>query len=749
MKHLVSILTNCFLACLATTSARPNHGMREIDHIYPRWGGIYQQAAVSGDQLFVACNASESAIEVHQLDFQNPAQPIEVESYKLNNINNYNKMIIIDDLLCVAHGAGLSIFRFEGNHSLRTVFNYRQDLGVKAVEVIDHIAYLGCGNNSLVILDLMNPDEPRQIGSCDLPATPVELRLKGDWVYLAGGQLIVVDVTEPAEPRVANVLDEIGLDLEIYQNSMIVAQDTAGAAIFDITDRDSPHEISHLINYSRQIEIMNDYLLLSYEYHEWNDPEFGGGCECTFFSINIQNPNRPVTAGSVDIFSVGALNLFQVIDSTIVISTGSNANISDLLLYSLNAQGRPVKTGHFGMVSDRVCLGIGIEGNNLYNVQNIGDSSYLKIVDIENPAGAYEINSVNIGRNITDMGVGNGRFLFYDGVSYAIKSASLTNPLAPQFGRFVYQLPRGAYVYGINIVDDYAYISHTDDGNYISIIPNVFNVSPEFNPIPIEGYLTDDVIVVGDYAYFPSGTDGIYVIDIHDKNSPEVIRQIEVRGAARSGASDGRYLYITDGNFNVFSLEDPSSPELRLELDIPDTAIYVRVHDNYAYLTSGFIYEWRSASPTALVILDISNPLEPYETGYFRASLNPLKMTINPPNLFVQLNGGLSIYDCSEALEVPPANQQTRPTTLLLNPAFPNPFNSSTRISFSLPGENTVSLFLYDSNGRMLQTLIPDVRYRAGDYQMLWEADKYPAGTYFARLQSGGASVAVPLNLVK
>jgi len=66
---------------------------------------------------------------------------------------------------------------------------------------------------------------------------------------------------------------------------------------------------------------------------------------------------------------------------------------------------------------------------------------------------------------------------------------------------------------------------------------------------------------------------------------------------------------------------------------------------------------------------------------------------------------------------------------------YPNPFNPSTTIEFSIPREVHVSLQIFNSLGQRV-SLLEDRKLPAGDYRQEWNAATLPSGTYFCRLQT-------------
>ena len=71
-----------------------------------------------------------------------------------------------------------------------------------------------------------------------------------------------------------------------------------------------------------------------------------------------------------------------------------------------------------------------------------------------------------------------------------------------------------------------------------------------------------------------------------------------------------------------------------------------------------------------------------------------------------------------------------------LNDVYPNPFNPSTTINFTVSNDVNLSLVIYDMNGRIVDTLI-DSNVSPGIYDTTWNANSFASGVYFAKLSSG------------
>jgi hypothetical protein len=79
---------------------------------------------------------------------------------------------------------------------------------------------------------------------------------------------------------------------------------------------------------------------------------------------------------------------------------------------------------------------------------------------------------------------------------------------------------------------------------------------------------------------------------------------------------------------------------------------------------------------------------------------------------------------------------------------FPNPFNPTTNISFSIPKEGLVKISIYDITGRVVTELVNE-NLAAGKYNTTWDASKYSSGVYFYKIQAGEFTEMKKMTLIK
>ncbi|MCB1060959.1 MAG: T9SS type A sorting domain-containing protein [Calditrichaeota bacterium] len=80
--------------------------------------------------------------------------------------------------------------------------------------------------------------------------------------------------------------------------------------------------------------------------------------------------------------------------------------------------------------------------------------------------------------------------------------------------------------------------------------------------------------------------------------------------------------------------------------------------------------------------------------------------------------------------------------------AFPNPFNPTTTLTYSINKTQRVSLDLFDVQGRHVQTLVNEIN-TAGAHSVSFDGSHLSSGIYFANLRSGDNSRVTKLVLMK
>ena len=85
---------------------------------------------------------------------------------------------------------------------------------------------------------------------------------------------------------------------------------------------------------------------------------------------------------------------------------------------------------------------------------------------------------------------------------------------------------------------------------------------------------------------------------------------------------------------------------------------------------------------------------------------------------------------------------------------YPNPFNPTTRIVFSIERDGPVTLAIYDIAGRRVRVLANAERMEAGPHTFSWDGlddggRRVSSGVYVCRMQAGGQSSAMKMVLLR
>ena len=121
---------------------------------------------------------------------------------------------------------------------------------------------------------------------------------------------------------------------------------------------------------------------------------------------------------------------------------------------------------------------------------------------------------------------------------------------------------------------------------------------------------------------------------------------------------------------------------------------------------------------------------------------------ISHGDLIVINEDGISYY--SDFAGTDPKDPPIVPTEefLIMLPAYPNPFNPNTVISFDLSDADMVSLDIFDIAGRQVASLISEYMI-PGSHQIVWNPGQLSSGIYFVKLIAGNTSLNQKITYVK
>jgi subtilisin family serine protease len=135
---------------------------------------------------------------------------------------------------------------------------------------------------------------------------------------------------------------------------------------------------------------------------------------------------------------------------------------------------------------------------------------------------------------------------------------------------------------------------------------------------------------------------------------------------------------------------------------------------------------------TGFFVVDIKRPAQSYEWYCFLGTYN---------------RGG-NIYQAT-----PVADEGVPAFSTALNANYPNPFNPTTTISYSLANAGNVQISIFNQKGQLVRTL-QEGQMPAGDHQVVWNGRddngaSVASGIYYYRMQSGKYSSTRKMVMMK
>lgn len=209
-----------------------------------------------------------------------------------------------------------------------------------------------------------------------------------------------------------------------------------------------------------------------------------------------------------------------------------------------------------------------------------------------------------------------------------------------------------------------------------------------------------------------------------------VVADVHTQPTDSFGALVGRILHVGVGkvNLGVFLADSPSSDFQPMAYAGPVMSYYQTITDNFDRLTDERWADYfEPPSPHALPRPDWAN-----------IYLADLEGKSYPPGRELKSMS----YNGTDSRGV------IMPELLVLDQNFPNPFNPSTRIAYTLPGFCRVRICIYDRLGRKVDVPV-DGPMSAGRHILEWKPEDLPSGVYLCRIQTDAHVKSIKLVLVR
>jgi hypothetical protein len=154
---------------------------------------------------------------------------------------------------------------------------------------------------------------------------------------------------------------------------------------------------------------------------------------------------------------------------------------------------------------------------------------------------------------------------------------------------------------------------------------------------------------------------------------------------------------------------------------------------------------WLSAAPTSgqIAVGETADVIITYDATTLSPGSHVNTVTVGDPH-----HGGIDVVVTLTVQTATSVGPEPVPEAYDLKQNFPNPFNPGTRITYSIPSRQFVSLKVYNLLGQEVAALVSKEQ-SAGPYTVAWDASTLPTGVFLYRLQAGSFVTVKRMLLLK
>ena len=194
-------------------------------------------------------------------------------------------------------------------------------------------------------------------------------------------------------------------------------------------------------------------------------------------------------------------------------------------------------------------------------------------------------------------------------------------------------------------------------------------------------------------------------------------------------------------------------------ISIPLDVMYLTVDDDYNFVTNenDVSMTWDVSNLPGHVSLTLTDNAT--GTSVSLTEESEITFSTEAKGSFLSYGtGGVNIYPqvgesrftLTVAYSALTTNDDMMPKEFALYPAYPNPFNPSTTISFDIPDamDRNTSLHIYDITGKLVETLVNGT-VPVGTHTITWNPKNLSSGLYIVQLKVGNKTFNQKLTFLK
>ena len=273
-------------------------------------------------------------------------------------------------------------------------------------------------------------------------------------------------------------------------------------------------------------------------------------------------------------------------------------------------------------------------------------------------------------------------------------------------------------------------------------ITYIYDVSDPTVPEQIGQYNGSDwnSAHIDDNIAYLADDNQLSIIDISNPEYPTLLYQNYE--SIQKMQVDNDYLAILDNDNLVFS--DISNPSEPVQIASYSRAEFESVGGIVDFLLYGdfiavcnrqgcFIYSWENRENLTM-------------TGQAKSG-NHYRSFRQGNQLYGVASHSLVVYNIEDVLSVEDLDRQSPESFLLIN-NYPNPFNGSTNITYTIPSQGEVSIQVMNLLGRIVYKESLGIK-KAGKHHTMLSMREQASGNYFIRLKCGNIHITQKTTLLK
>jgi hypothetical protein len=657
---------------------------------------------------------------------------------------------IRDSLAIIGNGKLIQFMDISDPTSPKVAAEYNTGGLVRGLALRDSLAFI-CSGGNLIILNISNIFSLVQVGYISL-GSPKEVVPTDSFAYVLEDPLhapwvTIVDITDPSNPRIrssAGVAADWPVHIAVRNRYIYVTG--YNWPFLTIIDARDPDYLVHQDAWlgTSAICIRDTFIYV------------GVGSSLGIYSIS--DPIQPIF---LDTAYSGVLHSLHTID--VIGHYAYASNDSGVFVYNISDPYNAFFVSRLATIS-----GTWLAGND--TLLHIASESGYNIVSTSNVDSMYEVGKFYTGGKPYDIAI-QGNLAYVATGRPGLTILDLSNPTVPvrigalDFGKMTYKIlikDTTAYVgsdSAVNIINISSTVnpiwinqtitpaSYGPSGMYIdeqrlycliaSTGTAIYDISTpsQLQYLGFNNFAGRQIIVRDKIAYHAGGTGGFVIVDVHDPNNSTVLSTFPCY--AKSICLKDSFAFIADaiGLYSI-NISNPSTPESLSYISTPtsDYSTNIVLSGKYLYFAS-----------STLSIIDVSDPYSPKIVGI--SSIGGYKFAVY--DKYIYITGDLNIAIFKNELITSAFNEKDPISNeFQLYPNYPNPFNSTTMIKYSIPRPDYVSISIYDVIGRIIETLDIGFQFQ-GDYEYQWNPENISAGLYFIKLTVGKFTIIKKALLIK